>query len=142
VSKTEPLFPFLTERWLRLFAALVVFYFISEFFVFLLHWVFVAKPRLESARRSLATFLFNLLIEIPLLFAIVFTLEDCWAPLPSLTATLKYVLETVFHLEIVRVRDNLGCQLLADYQLIITATLLTIIIASLVNTIARLEKGR
>jgi hypothetical protein len=135
----KPLFPLLTEGWLRFIVAWVVLYFITDFFVFLLHWAFVAERDLESARRSLATFLFDT-VRIPLLFAIIFTLEDCWTSSSPLLDPVNYIRKTALQLEIAPVKNFSGCQALANYQFIISAALLTIIIASLVGTIARPSK--
>ena len=133
----SPIHPALTSQPLQLVGILIALYWITELFVFSLHWTFVATGELEAIRRSLATFLLNL-VEIALFFAIVFTLTGCRS-MTGWTAIYDSI-TSVFNLRLVAVQDNLCCRVAAHYEIIVAGTLLAIIIASLVGAVVRPEK--
>ena len=136
----SPIHPALTSWPLQFVGILVALYWITELFVFSLHWAFVAKGPLVAARRSLAAFMLNL-IEIALFFAIVFALADCRDSDMAGWLTVYDSITSVFNLQLVTVRDTLGCHIAAHYEIIVAGILLVIIIASLVGAVVRLDKN-
>lgn len=118
------------------FAAL---YPITELFLFSLHWTFVATGELHSIRRSLAAFLLNL-FELAIYFSIAFALAGCSKNYTAGWAAFYDNFRSIFNLELVAVRETAVCQFSAHYEIVVAATLLVIIIASLVGAVVRPEK--
>jgi len=123
----------------RAVGSVVSGYFLIELFVFALDWIFVAKPPLESHRRSLGTYLLSL-IQITLYFSIFFSHANCIDPYqPSLGLFFNNI-KSFVSLQPVQVNDIGICLAASQYRLLNGAILMAIIVASLIGAIVREEK--
>jgi len=136
------LHPLLRAAGFRVLGVGIVLYVVTDLFLFSLHWTFVDTGRLHAIRRSLAGFLLNL-IEIALYFSIAFSLLACPAPSTKHWTLLYDNLRAVFTLQLaIDAKEAPTCYLLAHYEVIVAATLLIIVIASLVGEVVRKEKDQ
>lgn len=134
----NPLHPAFTTLIARLVGVVVALYFITELLIFALHWTFVATGELHAVRRSLAGFLVNL-FEVALLFSVALSLAGCQSH-RGWTGVYENV-RSVFKLELSTTARGPSCQVLGHYEVVVAATLLVIVIASLVGAVARSEKN-
>ena len=121
-------------------AGVTAAYFIGDLLVFSLHWTFVANRKLKSYRRSLATFLVNLVVELPLLFTVLFSAAGCFTPAHSPWSALYSILTAVLSLQLPAVGTQQLCQAVAHYQVLVAVVVLGIIVASIVGAVIRDEK--
>ncbi len=132
--------PFFYHPMARAIGSFLALYVISELFLFLLHWVFVAQEPLENHRRSLASLTLNL-FELGLLFTIVFRLNAC-QPVAGQVDPFLDNIKSLIRLHRVLTVDNTVCNALAYYQLTFGFILISVIIAGVVSLIARKEKSQ
>jgi hypothetical protein len=132
----SPVHPVFTNRFFRFVGCVIALYLVTELFLFSLHWTFVATGKLHSVRRSLAGFLVNL-FELALYFSIIFNLAGCQKNYTKGWNAVYENLNSVFNLELVAVREIAVCRIAAHYETVIAATLLVIVIASLVGAVVR-----
>ena len=121
----------------RLVAAIVPSLFVLELFLFALHWAFVSEG-IADARRSLATFLVNLL-EIGLLFAIIQILAGC-ATRATAWGTLYSSLAAVLRLGLPALQPSIRCDVIAHSELVIAFTFFLVVIAGLVGLVVPPQK--
>lgn len=115
-------------------------YRVSEIVLFALYWVFVSEmEKLHSIRRSLAGFILNM-VEIALYMSIVVMLIDCEIQAKSQWKVLYNHLSATFGLSLPLTAELTSCRVVAHTQLVVSAVLLSIVIASLVSGILRKEK--
>ena len=129
----------LSSNLYRVVGGVVSGYFIFELFIFSLDWIFVAKPPLESHRRSLGTYLLSL-IQITLYFSIFFSHAIC---IESYRPSLSLIFDNIksfISLQSVQVNDSGICLAVSQFRLINGATLMAIIVASLIGVVVRAEK--
>ena len=131
--------PLLRDAGFRICGAAVVLYVVTELFLFSLHWTFVDTGKLHAVRRSLAGFLLNL-VEIAFYFSIAFSLLACPGPSTTQWGLLYDNVRAVFTLQLPIDAPAPRCRTLAHYEVIVAATLLVIVIASLVGEVVRKEK--
>jgi hypothetical protein len=125
--------------WLvRLIAALLAAYRVLEIFLFSLHWTFVAKAKLHGVRRSLASFILNLL-EVALYSSIIIILAACAPPSASTWTVVYDNLRAVFSLGLPATEAFTVCRIIGHFELVIAGTLLLITVASLVGGVLRGE---
>jgi len=132
--------PLLRTTGVRFLGLAVAMYPVTELLLFALQWTFVDIGRLHAVRRSLAGFLLNL-FEIALYFSIAFSLMGCLTQSTTKWVLIYDNLRSVFTLQLMTDAKRLCCSALAHYQVIVAATLLVIVIASLIGAVVRKEKG-
>jgi len=130
----------LSGAWVKYMGVIIVGYRVSEIVLFALHWVFVSEmERLHGIRRSLAGFILNM-IEIALYISIVVILMGCEVQAESQWEVFYNHLSATFGLSLPLTAKLTSCRVVAHAQLVISAVLLSIVIASLVSGILRKEK--
>ncbi|MHA1938850.1 MAG: hypothetical protein ACW97O_11630 [Candidatus Thorarchaeota archaeon] len=123
----------------KFFGGVISGYFILELFVFSLDWIFVAKPPLESHRRSLGTYILSL-IQITLFFSIFFSHTNCIEPYQPSFGLIIENIKSFISLQSMEVPDSGLCQVASNFRLLTGVTFMAIIFASLVGVIVRPEK--
>jgi len=126
--------------WLGPTATIVATYLIADLLVFSLHWTFVADRKLKSYRRSLATFLLNLVVELPLLFTLLFSASRCLVSATLPWQALYSTLSAVLSLQLPTLKPEPLCTAFAHYQVLLATIVLGIIVASIVGAVIRDEK--
>lgn len=120
--------------------AFFALYRLSEILFFTLHWVFIAKAKLKSYRRSLAAFIMNL-VEVAALYTI---LRMFAAPYTDVYASQWVLLyQNLVSVFTVSLAENIGnsitAVLLAHAQVVQAWILLLIVLAVVVGGITRGE---
>jgi len=123
----------------RILGSVISGYFILELFMFSLDWIFVAKPPLESHRRSLGTYILSL-IQITLFYSIFFSHANCIEPYQSSMGLVIENIKSFVSLQLIQVPDCGLCQAASNFRLLNGVTLMAIIFASLVGVIVRPQK--
>jgi len=121
-------------------AGLLAAYLVSDLLIFSLHWTFVADRKLKSYRRSLATFLLNLVVEIPLLFTVLLAALGCFAPAQLPWEAIYLTLTATLSVQLVAVPPIGLCDGVAHYEVFVSVVVLGIIVASIVGAVIRKEK--
>lgn len=133
--------PFLTSRGWIVLGLFLVTYRIAEIVLFSFHWLLVAEGSVQSSRRSLLGFLFNL-CEIGIFFTIVYLLLGWFDPPQDAWAALFNSLSSVFSLEVLAGLKDAGWpKAVARLQLGISWALVVLILANVVGAIDRGEKS-
>lgn len=135
----RPLHPIFQTQIFRLFGSIIAAYIIFELFVFSLDWIFVAEDPLESYRRSLATFLFSI-IQVSLFFVILFILSACYGSSFDIWESAYTNTFGIISIRLVPLKNEGICSVYSEFQRIIGATLMVIIVASLVGAVIRKER--
>ena len=134
--------PVLAAGPVRFIGAAFAIYRVVEIGLFSLDWVFVAQGRLQSERRSLACFLVNL-FEVAVFSSIAAILGGCLGPLPTLSV-LYNSLVAIFGLGLVEVGPGCACLVIAHTELLVAATVISVVLANLIGSVApdNTEGGR
>jgi len=137
VSSTNPL-----PDWLAVTATIVAVYFTGDLLVFSLHWTFVADRKLKSYRRSLATFLLNLAVQVPLFFTLLYSANGCLTSAMPPWSALYSTLASVLSIQLPTLKAEPVCAAFAHYQVFVATIVLGIIVASIVGAVIREEKSK
>lgn len=124
-----------------MFGAGVAAYRIFDFLTFEMHWLFVAESDLHSHRRSLITFLMNI-VEMAFYFAILLELTGCVSPDRSLWGVVGENISKTFSFGVLDVNDEVGCGLIPVAHLLVMKLLVGLIIVSLTQEIRRKQADR
>jgi hypothetical protein len=106
---------------------------------FALHWVFVARGKLESYRRSLFSFLLNL-VEVAVVAAALFRIARCTPGATTPWTALYAQLADLFSITLAReAQGGRFCSVVAHVELITAWILLLIVVTVVVSGITRGE---
>ena len=128
---------FLASPKARFLGATIALYRVAEIEIVSLNWIFVATERLHGVRRSLALFAFNL-VEVVVFSSITTSLLGCQTGAGTLE-NLREGAAAVFGLRLMSVVQP-SCQPIAYIQVVAAATLLSVVVANLVGTVAPPER--
>ena len=133
--------PVLAEPLPRHLGAGLLLILIADLFLFCLDWIFAEKKKLDSTRRSLATFLVAL-VEIAAFSTIVLVLLGCASDGSSAGDLLHRHLIAIIRFDVPPTQSTASCMVVAHGSFLVGLTVLGIVIASLVGGIARGEERR
>lgn len=132
----------LSDAWALRIGIAIAVYRLADIMLFALHWIFVAETeKLHSIRRSLAGFILNI-VEISLCTSVVVILTNCQIQTESQWDIVYNHLSAAFGLSIPATGQAACCRVVAHAQLIVSAVLLAIAVASLVGGVLRGEKHK
>ena len=132
-------YPMLTGNFWMYLGAGFALYRPLDIFLFTLDWLFVKENPVKSFRRSLSTFLLNM-VEIGIYFSIVYILFNSSISNQTVWITVMANIKAVFVLEkLSGLSDNTILNNLGSIQLVLSWFLYVVILANVVGSLNRTE---